>query len=126
MGANGCKSAYPDRETAKKAIRPLSSASFAPLIDIDEEEGDVVEMDPSVAMAKAYLKQDASKKSSDEERRARSEEGPLAFLGLQRRSVDEDAASHAHANEDTSMEKDAQPEEPRLTQPNEEEQSGKN
>ena len=57
----------------------MSSASFAPLVSLDEGES----VDPSVTMAKAYCK---VKKDEDK----KPNEGPLAFLGLQRKSVDEE------------------------------------
>ena len=42
--------------------------------------------DPSVAMAKAYCKE-----KKDDEKKASEDDGPLAFLGLHRKSVDADA-----------------------------------
>lgn len=70
-----------------KAIRPLSSASFAPLISI--EDGNVGSVDPNVVMAHAYHK--SQSKKGDDKSSTKNGDGPLAFLGLQRRgSRDED------------------------------------
>eukprot|EP00095_Tigriopus_kingsejongensis_P004720 maker-scaffold931_size79642-snap-gene-0.11 protein:Tk04720 transcript:maker-scaffold931_size79642-snap-gene-0.11-mRNA-1 annotation:"pogo transposable element with znf domain" len=94
LSANGCRSAYPSQEEAKRAQKSLSSASFAPLISLDEDE--VRSFDPNEVMAKAYMKAADSK----EEKRTPNHEGPLAFLGLQMRSS---------VSEDDSSSKDQEP-----------------
>lgn len=87
LATNSCKSAYKSLEEAKKAVKELPSASFAPLVDIPEDDSEIVSFDPNVVMAKAYHqgnKEDKSKTGP------RENDGPLAFLGLQRKtSVDE-------------------------------------
>lgn len=57
----------------------MTSASFAPLVSLEDQQ-----VDPSVAMAKAYCKE----KKEEEEKKP--EDGPLAFLGLHRKSADGD------------------------------------
>jgi hypothetical protein len=61
--------------------RSLPSASFAPLVSLEDAP-----VDPSVAMAKAYCKE-----KKEEEKKF--DDGPLAFLGLHRKSVDNDDAA---------------------------------
>ena len=85
MAKSGCWSAYPDEESAKKAVRPLSSASFAPLIAIDEGE-EITSMDPNEVMAKAYMKDN----KEEEKSKPKEDAGPLGFLGLQRKSNEDD------------------------------------
>lgn len=94
---SGCRSAYPDKESAKAALKPLSSASFAPLIALDDGQ-ELTSFDPSEEMAKAYMKQksldqegeeEGSKGGGDGEKKkedSRQEAGPLAFLGLQQKA----------------------------------------
>jgi hypothetical protein len=87
LGTFGCKSAYPNSETATKARVQLSSASFAPLVNIEEDCRDISSFNPSEEMAKAYMKED---KNKEEKKPIKKAEGPLAFLGLQqRKSVEE-------------------------------------
>ena len=58
-------------------------------------------VDPSVAMAKAYCKE----KKDEEKKSASEDDGPLAFLGLHRKSVDAEsgddvAAADKHRDDD--------------------------
>ena len=52
-------------------------------------------MDPSVAMAKAYCKE-----KKEDEKEKKSHEGPLAFLGLQRKSVDAEPKDESKNDDD--------------------------
>ena len=74
LGMNGCRSAYPTKEKAASAAKPI-------LVDRD---GEIESFDPNEVMAKAYM----SKKPDDdkEEPKSQAQEGPLAFLGLQKKS----------------------------------------
>ena len=74
LGINGCRSAYPTKEKAASAAKPI-------LVDRD---GEIESFDPNEVMAKAYM----SKKPDDdkEEPKSQAQEGPLAFLGLQKKS----------------------------------------
>ena len=89
MGTNNCKSAYPSEEAAKKAVRALPSAAFAPLVSLEDDGGgELASFDPSEVMAKAYHTSRVGREESG--RSTPSEEvggGPLAFLGLQRKSA---------------------------------------
>ena len=71
---NGCRSAYPTKEKAASAAKPI-------LVDRD---GEIESFDPNEVMAKAYM----SKKPDDdkEEPKSQTQDGPLAFLGLQKKS----------------------------------------
>ena len=74
LGMNGCRSAYPTKEKAASAAKPI-------LVDRD---GEIESFDPNEVMAKAYM----TKKPEDdkEEPKSQAQEGPLAFLGLQKKS----------------------------------------
>jgi len=90
LATRGCKSAYPSKEEAKKAQRVFTSAEFAPLISLDEEEQMAKGMDPRISISQAYKAADGVDKEGKKERKDQ-EEGPLAFLGLQRKeSVDDE------------------------------------
>jgi len=90
LATRGCKSAYPSKEEAKKAQRVFTSAEFAPLISLDEEEQMAKGMDPAISISQAYKAADGVDKEGKKERKDQ-EEGPLAFLGLQRKeSVDDE------------------------------------
>ena len=71
---NGCRSAYPTKEKAASAAKPI-------LVDRD---GEIESFDPNEVMAKAYM----TKKPEDdkEEPKSQAQDGPLAFLGLQKKS----------------------------------------
>lgn len=94
LALNGCLSAYPSREVAKKSRKGRSSSSSssfslsltpvnkATISDIDDDDDKIESYDPNEVMAKAYMKSTESK----EEKKPPGQEGPLAFLGLQRKS----------------------------------------
>jgi len=85
LATRGCKSAYPNKEEAEKAKRVLTSAEFAPLISLDEER-----QTEGISISQAYKTADGVDKDGKKERKDQ-EEGPLAFLGLQRKeSVDDE------------------------------------
>jgi hypothetical protein len=49
------RSAYPSKEEAKKAQLQSSSAGFAPLISLEEEENMAAGMDPSIAITQVPI-----------------------------------------------------------------------
>ncbi len=99
LSLNNCRTAYPSLTSAKSAVQTLSSASFAPLVSLDDDRGsggpnvnadDITSFDPSVVMAQAYQK-DKRDKVADQP--SAGQQGPLAFLGLQRRPSAEGTAT---------------------------------
>merc|ERR1719290_231336 len=92
LASHGCKSAYPTKEAGKEAQLDLRSAGFAPLISLEDEEQMAQGIDPRISISQAYKAAEAAEGGDNEGKKDRKEqEGPLAFLGLQRKeSVEEE------------------------------------
>ncbi|XP_059085785.1 uncharacterized protein LOC131882601 [Tigriopus californicus] len=109
LALNGCLSAYPSREVAKKARKGRSSASHSSSSsswavfnkvsakETDDDDDKIESYDPNEVMAKAYLKPLESK----EEKKPSGQEGPLAFLGLQRKPSMDDEESNSKTDVDS-------------------------
>ena len=91
LATSGCSTAYPDAETANKALRggssggggPTSLAHTAKPAGGDGDVDEITSYDPSEEMAKAYMKEDKGGAGRSEP------EGPLTFLGLQQKKDEE-------------------------------------
>ena len=87
MATNRCRTAYPDKDTAEKAALPVTSASFAPLVSVGDDDDNIESYDPNEVMAKAYHQKSVQERMEGEEKSESTpdiETGPLAFLGLTR------------------------------------------
>lgn len=95
LALHGCRSAYPTLEEAKKAAMPIMQSN-------DDE---IESFDPNEVMAKAYMtkktqeEESSSSASSSATPKADQQEGPLAFLGLQQKSQDEDSSQDSKSDE---------------------------
>ena len=113
LSTSGCSTAYPDAETANKALRGGSSGgggptSLAPTAKPAGGDGDeITSYDPSEEMAKAYMKEDKGGAGRSEP------EGPLTFLGLQQKKNEErevdDATKEAENVDCEESKKDGDP-----------------
>ena len=84
LATSGCSTAYPDAETAKRAVRGWTGsgqpATLAPSAVPPADNGDeITSYDPNEEMAKAYLKDKGGAERSE------VPAGPLTFLGLQQK-----------------------------------------
>ena len=114
LATSGCSTAYPDAETASKALRGASGGGGgpAPLAPTAEPAGDgdrdeITSYDPSEEMAKAYMKDKGGAERPEPE-------GPLAFLGLQQKKEEEgrevkDATKEAKKDDCEASKKDGDP-----------------
>ena len=109
LATSGCSTAYPDAETASKALRGASwggTASLAPTVTSAGDVGEIMSYDPNEEMAKAYMKDKGNAERSEPE-------GPLAFLGLQQKKDEEgevdDATKEAKNGDCEGSKKDEDP-----------------
>lgn len=90
---HGCRSAYPSLEEAKKAAMPI----------LQSDDGDIESFDPNEVMAKAYMtkkeEESSSSATASGTKAGQQQEGPLAFLGLQQKSQDEDSSQDSKSEE---------------------------
>merc|ERR1719312_812748 len=109
LGSNGCKSAYPDYETAQKAcINKEGQEKDTGALDQELEKG----LDPRISITEAHK---SSEKAAQKEGSTgapagdTTEEtaGPLAFLGLQRKGSREEEKK----DEDMDVDKDSKTDE---------------
>jgi len=103
LASNRCKSAYATKEESQNArIETDKSAGFAPLVSLEEEEKMAQGIDPRISISQTFgNKNDASDKDGKKEKQ---EEGPLAFLGLQRKESVDDEEKKAEKNDEVEKE----------------------
>jgi len=103
LANSGCKSAYATKEESQNArIETDKSAGFAPLVSLEEEEKMAQGIDPRISISQTFgNKNDGSDKEGKKEKQ---EEGPLAFLGLQRKESVDDEEKKAGKNEEEEKE----------------------
>ena len=93
LALHGCRSAYPSEAEAQKAAKIIERP----------DGGDIESFDPNEVMAKAYM----TKKPETEEKKKETpepprQEGPLAFLGLQKTSAKEETKAEEKTKKETS------------------------
>ena len=104
LATSGCSTAYPDAETAKRAVRGWTGGKPAiapPAVPVDNGD-EITSYDPNEEMAKAYLKDKGGAERSEEPA------GPLTFLGLQQKK-NEGEVDDASKGAESGNSKDGNP-----------------
>ena len=108
LATSGCSTAYPDAETAKRAVRGWTGggqpAPIAPpaVPAADNGSDEITSYDPNEEMAKAYLKDKGGAERSE------VPAGPLTFLGLQQKK-DEGDVDDVSKGAESGISKDGNP-----------------